>query len=216
MSILESLHHYFSDLLSDASRADYGIVLLCIIGISAMMVLDAVTLAVARIRKQTGIEHRTKSVVVDGSDLRPGKSYLSERQALAGRPDAVIEESGFLIPVERKPLARKVRDRYVAQLLIYMRLIEEFEGKRPPHGYLILGPKCRRIKIVNSPERQAWVDGMLNEMRAVLSGLPSKPTPHVNKCSRCDVRAHCASAAVPIAAHGSKRSKSTLSVVTQP
>jgi CRISPR/Cas system-associated exonuclease Cas4 (RecB family) len=88
-------------------------------------------------------------------------------------------------------LAKKLRDRYVAQLLIYMRLVEEFEGVRPPHGYLLLGPQCRRVKVVNSSAKQEWVDGLLQEMRRVLEGGNPSPKPHPKKCSRCEVQARC-------------------------
>ncbi len=197
--MLESIINYFANTWHQALNADYGIMLFCIIGIATMIVLDAVTLAISKARHQTGLDPRARGISVDGSSALPGKSYLSERQALAGRPDAVIYEGGFIIPVERKPLARKVRDRYVAQLLIYMRLIEEFEGKKPPYGYLILGQNCRKVRIENTPERQAWVDSMLNEMRAILGGMPAKATPHESKCRKCDVRAHCAFAGEAVA-----------------
>ena len=142
-------------------------------------------------RDESGLQTNSTAVSVDGSEAMPVRNYVSEIQGIAGRPDAIIKEDGFLIPVERKPLARKLRDRYVAQLLVYMRLIEEFEGKKPPYGYLILGPSCRKVRIDNTPERQAWLQGLLDEMRAVLEGKPAVPTPQEKKCSRCDMREYC-------------------------
>jgi CRISPR/Cas system-associated exonuclease Cas4 (RecB family) len=100
-----------------------------------------------------------------------------------------------LIPVERKPLAKKLRDRYVAQLLVYMRLVEEFEGTRPSKGYLLLGPECRRITIENSEARQRWLGTLLEQMRRVLDGGEARATPHPAKCSKCDVRSRCPAAA---------------------
>ena len=111
---------------------------------------------------------------------------------LAGRPDALISEEGYIIPIERKPLARKIRDRYVAQLLVYMRLVEEFEGRKPPYGYLILGPSARRFRIENSPERQAWLQKILDEMNAIMKGAAAKAEPHPKKCGKCDVKEVCA------------------------
>ena len=72
-----------------------------------------------------------------------------------------------------------------------MRLIEEFEGKRPPYGYLLLGPKFRRIKIENSEERQKWLQTHIDQMRGILAGAAAKPAPHPRKCSRCEVRLIC-------------------------
>jgi CRISPR/Cas system-associated exonuclease Cas4 (RecB family) len=72
-----------------------------------------------------------------------------------------------------------------------MRLIEEFEGKKPPYGYLLLGPKCRKVKIENSDTRQQWLQNHLDQMRSILAGMPSKPTPHPRKCGKCAVRHVC-------------------------
>src|SRR5690606_19339167 len=130
---------------------------------------------------------------IDGSTTMPGRNYVSEIQGLAGKPDAIIIENGYFIPIERKPLARKIRDRHVAQLLVYMRLVEEFEGKKPPYGYLILGENCRRVKIPNSEGRQAWLQRYIDEMCAALEeGQPVIPEPHPRKCSKCVVRESCA------------------------
>ena len=179
------------ELLYQIASIDSQLILLCVLLVFVVVVLDAVS---ARARKQgsaVGMAPRATAVSVDGSTSLPVKHYVSEMQGLAGRPDAVISEDGFIIPVERKPLARKIHDRYVAQILVYMRLIEEFEGKKPPYGYLLLGPNCRRFKVENSPERQAWLQKMIDEMRLIADGAAAKPSPHTRKCARCDVREVC-------------------------
>lgn len=170
---------------------DEHIIVLAVLLVAAVMVIDASLSFIKRQHRATGVGAQAKPVVMDGSKTLPSRTYVSEIQGLAGRPDAVISENGFLIPVEIKPLARKLRDRYVAQLLVYMRLIEEFEGKRPPYGYLILGENRRRIKISNTPERQAWLQQLIDQMQAILAGSPTLPTPHPRKCMRCDVRESC-------------------------
>jgi CRISPR-associated protein Cas4 len=139
----------------------------------------------------SGFSQSEVALAIDGGVLLPEREYVSTRQGLAGKPDAIVQEDGLVVPVERKPLAKKLRDRYVAQLLVYMRLVEEFEGVRPPHGYLLLGPTCRRIKIPNSDAKQQWVSSMLSQMRKVLDGGPARPNPHPKKCARCDVRDYC-------------------------
>jgi CRISPR/Cas system-associated exonuclease Cas4 (RecB family) len=147
--------------------------------------------AANRKREDSGFTPTEKTVSIDGSASVPAREYISSLQGLAGKPDGLILEKGVIVPIETKPLAKKLRDRYVAQLLVYMRLVEEFEGQRPPHGYLFLGPKHRRVKIENSEAKQRWVEGLLADMRAVLSGAPAKPAPHPSKCSKCDVRHRC-------------------------
>jgi len=146
------------------------------------------------------------ALAIDGSSILPDREYISDAQGLAGRPDAIIQENGKVIPVERKPMAKKLRDRYVVQLLVYMRLVEEFEGERPPHGYLLLGPSCRRIKVENSENKQAWVSGLIREMRRVLDGAPARPTPHPKKCAKCDVKERCSARQDTVAIRGAASS----------
>ena len=149
-------------------------------------------------RRSVGIANESSVIAIDGSDVRETREYISEKLKLAGRPDAIILESGIPIPIEYKPRARKVRDRYVAQLLVYLRLIEDTHGVRPAHGYLVIGAKSKRVKIENSVTRQKWLQEELDRMRAVLAGSLEAPTrPHERKCLRCPVRADCPDAAKP-------------------
>ena len=167
------------------------LVLLTIIVLAAFIVINAVITSAHKTKEDSGIGATNNRVSIDGVAELAVKQYMSESQGLAGRPDAVIVENGFPIPVERKPLARKIRDRYIAQLLVYLRLIEEFEGKKPPYGYLILGPSCRKVKIENTPERQAWLQTKIDQMRTILDSGPCVPVPQRQKCEKCDVRKHC-------------------------
>lgn len=186
--LAEALVRFFYDV----ATIDTRIVLLVVLIVMSVIVLDAVFARASEGEKEVGLTPGAVTVSIDGSKTLPVRNYVSEMQGLAGKPDALISENGYIIPVERKPLAKKIRDRYVAQLLVYMRLVEEFEGKKPPYGYLILGPNCRRFKIENSDERQAWLQKMLDEMREVLNGAPAKPAPHPKKCRKCHVAEHCA------------------------
>lgn len=175
----------------DLAQLDSRVVVLVVLIVLATIIIDG-ALSVSKKKKQkVGLGNEKEAVSIDGSKTLPIKNYVSDMQGLAGKPDAVISENGFLIPVERKPLAKKMRDRYVAQLLVYMRLVEEFEGKKPPYGYLILGPQCRTFKIPNSSERQAWLQKMLDSMRGILDGMPAKPLPDKRKCDKCFIREYC-------------------------
>lgn len=146
---------------------------------------------VAATTEATGFDSETTLVSVDGAQSYPTKEYVSELQGLAGRPDAIIIENGYFIPVERKPSAKKLRDRYIAQLLVYMRLIEEFEGKKPPYGYVILGSKARKVKVENSEDRQEWLSQVLVSMREAIKTGVTKPDPAPEKCKKCDVNNEC-------------------------
>lgn len=189
--MLTAIWSYLASLFSDLALLETNTIILVILLVISVIVVDGVSLLAARLKKESGLESKTKPVSVDGGKIVPEKSYISDSLQLAGRPDAVIVEDGFSIPVEHKPLAKKIHDRYVAQLLVYMRLIEESTGKRPPYGYLIVGPKMKRVRIENTDKKQAWLDGMLKEMHAILEGAAAKATPHPRKCRRCEVREYC-------------------------
>jgi CRISPR-associated protein Cas4 len=164
---------------------------------AALLVIRSFGKAAKTRRRATGFRASEKTISIEGSETLPSREYVSIKQGLAGKPDALISENGCVIPVEMKPLAKKLRDRYAAQLLVYMRLIEEFEGVRPTHGYLMLGPSHRRVKVENSFQRQQWIEGLIQEMRAIIDGTPAKPSPHEVKCAKCDVRHRCEFAAAP-------------------
>lgn len=190
--MFEKLSSEFQILLKEVATLDTGIILLISLIAMGIILYDRFDMVARKKRKSSGITHPLAAIVVDGSQTLSTRQYVSEIQGLAGRPDAVILENGNLIPVERKPLARKIRDRYVAQLLVYMRLIEEFEGKRPPYGYLLLGPKAKRVRIHNTPARQRWLQTMLDDMRFILEGNSARPDPSERKCAKCSVRSYCA------------------------
>lgn len=176
--------------LFQLSPRNKGLQLVVLLGLCAWL-MGVFKREAQRRHTDSGFSQSEVALAIDGGVLLPEREYVSTRQGLAGKPDALVREAGIVVPVERKPLARKLRDRYVAQLLVYMRLVEEFEGTRPTHGYLLLGPTCRRIKIPNTDAKQQWVASMVGEMRKVLSGGLPRPAPHPKKCARCDVRQHC-------------------------
>jgi CRISPR-associated protein Cas4 len=186
-------------LLSEISELDSHTIYFVALAVVAVIVIDAVTFHIRKQQVESGVTKDMKPISIDGTKTLPAKNYISDIQGLAGRPDALIEENGYRIPVERKPFAKKVRERHVAQMLVYLRLVEEFEGQKPPYGYLILGPKSRRVRIANTEEKQEWLDSLLHEMRQYLEeGVPVRPTPHIRKCARCPVRRHCAHALLPV------------------
>jgi len=188
---MQSWNEFLRDLLQDLSKVEGDMVLLVMLVIVAGIVVDAMTTSARKRRERSGLTNTSSALSIDGSAILPSKEFISDKLGLAGRPDALIMENGLVIPVEIKPLAKKIRDRHVAQLLVYLRLVEEAEGTRPPYGYLIVGANCRRVKIENSEQRQAWLQKHLDQMHAIVEGAPTVATPQREKCRRCDVRESC-------------------------
>jgi len=188
----EKISLYLHDLLFDLVRTDSHIVLFITLLVIIVIVLDSVSEDAKKKSKKTGLDPQGILQTALGSKLIAPKLYISDMQGLSGTPDALIIENGYFIPVERKAFSNKIRDRYVTQLLVYMRLVEEFEGKKPPYGYLVLGPKARLVKIKNTEESQEKLQKSIDEMKAILvDENQTKPLPHVRKCKKCHVRDFC-------------------------
>ena len=182
----------FIETIREASGVDSQVTVLLILFICFAVLADSLFAFMKWARRRTGITRGMIVRGVEGGSFVVGREYLSERIGLVGRPDAVVEENGYFIPVERKTFGKRPRDKDVAQLLVYCRLMEEEFGVRPPHGYLIIGPHAKRFKVENSEEKQLWIDTILEQMRSVLLGGSCVATPHKRKCEACVVRASCA------------------------
>lgn len=159
-----------------------------------------------KLRTESGLDDRSETVSVRGSSSLPTKTFTSPSLGLTGRPDALVRENDAIVPVDLHPTATKVRDRHVVALLVHMRLLEEIEGVRPPHGLLILGKEQRQVRIKNTDEKQRWLDTLIDEMLSIAEGVPAVPAPSLYKCKSCDVRKLCAHSAYreprPVAAPG--------------
>ncbi len=151
------------------------------------------------LRKITGMNEKAETIAVKGSSQLPAKAYTAIELGLRGKPDAVVREKNQIIPVDIHPLANKIRDRHVVQMLAHLRLIEECEGVRPEHGILLMGKMQRKVLLKNTPEKQRWLETLVDEMHSIMDGIPAVPSPTPQKCRACDVRSICAhSAAAPV------------------
>jgi|GEM_PF-1022530 len=186
-------HSELVQALTQITHIDAHYLLYTMLVISSFVVINDVLRAVKRREHRAGLTTSLAlELSVDGSKNRQVRTYISEIQGISGRPDALIIENGFCIPVERKAFGNKVRDRHIAQLLVYMRLIEEFEGKKPPYGYLIIGKSARRVKVYNTPERQAWLSEQINQMKDIVNEkIPAAARPQKTKCAKCKVSDAC-------------------------
>jgi CRISPR-associated exonuclease Cas4 len=122
---------------------------------------------------------------------RDNVRLASRRYGLSGRPDRIVKVRGHYIPEEKKP-GRQVYDAYRAQMGVYLLLIEEQYGIRPPYGVLILGDG-RRVKIPNTDALRAWVLAIATNIRQHRQRLEVTLSPPNNprQCLACGQRGHC-------------------------
>ena len=142
-------------------------------------------------RTDSGLDKESQIISIRGSSYLPGKHYVSKQLGLSSKPDAIVIENSFIIPVDIKPLSNKVKDRHVIAMLTHLKLIEEIEGKRPPYGILIMGKNKRKVKIQNTKEKQIWLQSLIDEMQSIIDGVPAVPTPSLQKCRFCNVNKQC-------------------------
>ena len=116
---------------------------------------------------------------------------VSHCYRLSGRPDRIVKRRGRYIPEEKKP-GRKVYDAYRAQIGVYLLLIEEQYGIRPPYGVLVLGDG-RRVKIPNTAALRAGVLAIAERIRQHWQRLDAPlPPSNPRQCLGCGQRHHCA------------------------
>jgi len=123
-------------------------------------------LAALRVRRSTGIPW-SRVRTADTGAWRPLNAPLrSQRYALVGKPDYVLDTYDGTVPVEVKP-SRRAAEPYesdVLQLAAYCLLLEEAEAQAPPYGLLRYAEHTFRIAY--TPALRAQLLDTLAAMRA--------------------------------------------------
>lgn len=127
----------------------------------------------------------------DTGDERP-QVLFSPRHRLSGRPDYLVKEGDYLIPIEVKSTrtpASPYRS-HMLQLVAYCLLVEEMHGHRPPYG--IIRYADASFHVDNTAELRDEVINTLDEMRDLLrqSEAPAKPLDS-RRCRRCGYQEGC-------------------------
>ena len=102
-----------------------------------ILVIGLVLLVLALLqRKRLGIPDG--ELLYTDSEEVPGQVFFAKSIPLVGKPDYIVRQKGFIIPIERKTgkTPQQPYKNHVAQLYAYCYLIEENYGLRPPHGII--------------------------------------------------------------------------------
>ena len=115
----------------------------------------------------------------------------SKRYGLVGRPDRIVRR-GKQIIVEDKKRSMRIYESHRVQMGVYMLLVEEHYGVRPPHAVLVLGDG-RREKIRNTKKLRAQVLDITARIRKARSDLrqPLRVVTTPAKCRACAQRQNC-------------------------
>ena len=111
---------------------------------------------------------------------------------LTGKPDYMVEQGEFWIPVEVKSTWAPdvVYENHIFQVAAYCALIDKAHRKRPPYG--ILRYRNRSIALDYTQQMEASLLDLLAEMRqqerqGVIDRSHSEPA----RCARCGYRSIC-------------------------
>jgi len=123
---------------------------------------------------------------------KPAEPLFSQKFALTGKPDYIVNVKGQYIPVEVKTgVTDKPFRNHVLQLAAYCLLVEEKYNQVIPFGVLVYaGDRQFRIPFESYLRRQ--VTTILEEMRTKLAaGQIQRNHNLIAKCQYCSMRVHC-------------------------
>ena len=126
------------------------------------------------------------------SDAEKPKLFVSKRHGLSGRPDAVVVQGEYHIPVEIKTgrTPRGPLFSHILQVAAYCVLMEEEYGKAPPYGIVRYEGMSHEVEY-NEDLRKLLL-GKLKEMQAAAAkGEAHRNHNRPGKCVHCSRRAGC-------------------------
>ena len=116
----------------------------------------------------------------------------SKRLGLSGRPDRMIElRNGRVIPYEMKS-SKRLYDNHRLQVGVYLLLVEDIYGKRPPYGVVAL-KNGTKIKVRNTASLRRRTLQIAKEIRRRADELatPIRVRAIPQKCRGCGLRERC-------------------------
>jgi CRISPR-associated exonuclease Cas4 len=111
---------------------------------------------------------------------------------LTGKPDYLVEENGYLIPVEVKSgrAPNLPHDSHIYQLAAYCLLVERTSNKRPPYG--ILRYRDRTFSIEYTPDLENELEELIDTIRfQERRGEANRSHKEPARCARCGYRNNC-------------------------
>lgn len=144
-----------------------------------------------RARRQSGIP-RGRLIELDHRQLQPVAEPMFDPQwRLTGRPDALLEREGGLIPVELKSGGTPTHPymSHIMQLMAYCRLVHQGYGSRPAYG--VIGYPGRSYQVDYTPRAERMLREVVNSMREGVGAAPDRSHEDPARCRGCGYRRHC-------------------------
>jgi len=147
-------------------------------------------------RQATGLP-RGRVVYADTGDWRaPDAPFFSHAHQLTGKPDYLVETRAGLIPVEVKSGSAPPQPypSHVLQLAAYCLLVDEAEGRTPPHGLIKYADAVFEIDYTPALRREllALLDAMRGwHAQSPQAGGPPRSHEEARRCAGCGYRSVC-------------------------
>ena len=123
---------------------------------------------------------------------KPVQPFLDLEIGLTGKPDYLVQQDGFTVPVEVKSTWAPPHpyESHIFQLAAYCLLIEKTSGTRPPYG--ILKYHNRSFAIDYTSQLKSELLELLDEMRYKLkNNTLNRSHQQSARCARCSYRFIC-------------------------
>ncbi|HHX43507.1 MAG TPA: CRISPR-associated protein Cas4 [Chloroflexi bacterium] len=144
--------------------------------------------------RRTGLP-KGEVIYADTEGWEACRPLFARHWRLAGKPDYLVRVGNDTIPVEVKPSRRAARpyEGDVLQLAAYCLLVEEVEGRPPPHGLLHYRDQAFRIPY-DDPLHERLL-AVMDEMRCALRS-DDLPRSHDDpaRCRSCGYQEVCGEA----------------------
>ena len=144
------------------------------------------------VRQDTGLPQGEVTYADTGAWNRCERPLFSDHYRLTGKPDYLVQSSKGVIPVEVKSSAspRKPYAAHILQLAAYCLLVEEQEGRAPPHG--IIKYRDRSFEVEFSQGLRAELLSTLDTMRRDLDAREvARDHKEARRCRGCGYRDRC-------------------------
>ncbi len=146
----------------------------------------------ARRRKAAGLPVGRVVYSDTGVERTPEKPLYDPVLGLTGRPDYLVEDGGFLIPVEVKstPAPPLPYEGHVMQALAYCLLVERDLHREAPYAIIRYPNHSFRVDFT-SEYREKLLDLIAEMRRAERRGLPKRSHSTPERCRKCGFREIC-------------------------
>lgn len=157
------------------------------------IVLLIISNLIKRNIKKIKNEKKIQQGKISYNDLyKPAKPLFSKILKLSGKPDYVIKQDKYYIPIELKTgKHNKPQKNHIFQLAAYCQLLEENYGGFVPYGILVYNNKYQ-YKIPYDPKTRFELDKTIQKMRYALKNRKIIVNHNdIRRCKSCSMRTYC-------------------------